>query len=168
MNKGLGIFFSLAFLLVSSPHLQAEENGKAKNRVLWRSMPQQEKVRIIRMYRAWKTQPPESRKKIQQKYDAYQALSREERQKLKSRYNEYKRLDKLHRKLVRERVQKMDQMFKDRRNMILQRYGAMQKKSHEDQMKMIENSLFWKRLDKQEREIFKRLLFPQYENIHAR
>ncbi len=164
MKKGIRVIFSIIFLLIASPYLQAEENGMTKNRVLWKSMSQQEKVRIIEIYRVWKTQPAESRRKIQQNYKTYHNLSREERQKLKSRYNEYKRLDELHRKLIRERVKKMDQMFEDRRNMILERYGNMQKKPREEQIKMIEKSLFWKRLNEREREIFKKLLFPQQEN----
>jgi hypothetical protein len=40
----------------------------------------------------------------------------------------------------------------------------MQKKPREERMRMIKKSLFWKRLDDREREMFQKLLFPQGEN----
>jgi hypothetical protein len=61
---------------------------------------------------------------------------------------------------VNEKIRRVDSLPPENKERLSKKYRRLREIPVDERMKFLEQSLFWKTLDEQEKEIFKRLMFP--------
>lgn len=161
MTSGLMIVL-LSLLCMAAPAPVAAEDAQPQdNRTRWESMSPEDKQRIIQRYHEWKAQTNEQRERARKNYEYYHAIPREEQLRLKERYRVYRQLDPEKRERIQRNLKRFDQVPAPDMQQAAERYRRLRQKTAEEQMRMIEQSAFWRSLSEQDREIFRRLMFPR-------
>jgi hypothetical protein len=142
------------------PVAHADDSVVIENKIIWKSMSQRERIQIIKVYREWKSQKGEIKKKIIRNYKVYHKLSPADKQKLKARFEAFRNLEPSKRKLIKERVRKVESLPPKNQKEIREKYKKIKRKSLDEKMKFIEQTMFWRSLAESEREMFRRLMFP--------
>lgn len=160
MTRIILALMTVACVLFQAAGVRADDARMRRNKILWESMSSEERDRIIRNYHEWKASPPQKRERIRRNYDSFNELSLEERRKLRTRYRNLNSLEPGGREKVRERLSRVESLPPERRAEIEKRYLRERQRSADDRMRHLQDSRFWKNLSEEERNIFKKLLYP--------
>jgi hypothetical protein len=160
--KKLFVLMAVSFLVlfVCAGHCCAEVTKFSRNKALWEAMSPEERLRIAENYRRLKAQPEATQEQTRRNYQNYHGLSIEEKYYLRERYRAYHGLSPSYRERVNERIRRVDSLTPEDRVRLMRRYHRIKERPVAERMKYLEQSLFWKGLNEQEKEIFKRLMFP--------
>lgn len=160
MRSSLYIAAAALLLAMQFGSAFALDDHSESNRKRWQSMSPEQKRQVIENYRAWKSRPPESRQRVERNYETYRGLTSEEKQKLRARYRTYRDLDREGRERLRERLQRAVPPSNGNSQDMTRRIRRMQHITPEERMRRLERSRFWRELSNEEREIYKKLIFP--------
>ena len=159
MKSTLVILVTALLLLLQSGMAAGDDRGES-NRKRWQSMSSEEKMRVTENYRAWKARPPESRERIRRNFETYRELTPEEQLKLRERYRTYRDLEPAGKERLRERLHRVDPHSDRNSQEMTREFRRMQNIPPEERMRRLERSRIWRDLSRQEREIYKKLIFP--------
>lgn len=161
MRRLGGLIIVLAALVLTVSAASAGDEQTRINRARWETMTPEEKARIIKRYQEWKAESREQREKAEKNYESYQTMPQGEQQRLRERYRVYRELEPEKRERVQQNLKKVDRVPDPDMQHVIERHRKLRQKSSEEQMKTIEQSAFWKGLSEQDREVFRKLMFPQ-------
>lgn len=157
-------FFAGALIycfFVQTAGVSAEELHIEQNRQRWHSMSPAEKTRIIEIYMEWKSHPVEKRQKIKRNYETYHQLSPAEQARIRDMFKTYRKLDPTAKESIQEKLRPFDSPSAGQDEEALKRYQRIHEKNARERMQIIEQSLFWKSLSKEEKEMFRSLIVPE-------